>query len=280
MHTRTARTALFVPATRLERIAKALASGADAVIVDLEDAVAPADKEAARQALAAHLQAHPAQRVWIRINGPGEAQHAEDVALCRASAAVAGIVVPKVDDAAALALAAAAGKPLWPIIESAAAVQALEAIVAVPAAQRLCFGTLDMEVALGLESGSAGAAALLDQLRGRLVLASARAGLEPPLDGVFPDFHDPDGLAAAMARARGMGFGGALCIHPVQVAVIHRVLEPDPAQLRWAGAVLEHAARHGPGVFVHEGRMVDAPVLALARRLLARAGPDADAGGN
>ncbi|WP_313087557.1 CoA ester lyase [Pseudomonas sp.] len=265
------RTALFVPATRPERIAKALATGADAVIVDLEDAVAEQLKAQARDQLAAFLDANPGAQVRVRINAAGHAQQARDLALCTAYAGVAGVVLPKAESAAQVTAAAASGKPVWPIVESARGLAALADIAAAGGVERLSFGALDLGLDLGLASGTPAAERILDQARYALLLQSRLAGLAPPLDSVFPDIQDLPGLARFAADARDMGFGGVLCIHPSQVAVVHETLMPSADELAWAQRVLA-AGASGEGVFVVDGHMIDAPVIGRARRLLQRAG--------
>lgn len=265
------RSALFVPATRPERIAKALASGADAVIVDLEDAVQENQKVEARANLETFLAAHPDARLLVRINAPGHAGQAADIELCRRHPGVVGVLLPKVESAEQVAVAAASGKPLWPIIESAQGLLALAEIARAPGIERLSFGGLDLALDLGLASGSAAAERILDQARYAILLHSRTANLAPPLDSVFPAIQDQLGLARATQDARDMGFGGLLCIHPSQLAVVHQALMPAAEELAWAQRVMAAGAR-GDGVFVVDGQMVDAPVLGRARRLLDRAG--------
>ena len=271
MNISTVRTALFVPATRPERIPKALASGADAVIVDLEDAVAEDLKALARGHLEEFLAATPDARVLVRINAAGHPQQAEDLALCAAWPGIVGVLLPKVDSAGQVATAAACGKPVWPIVESAGGLAALSEIAAARGVERLSFGALDLGLDLGLASGTAAAERILDQARYALLLQSRLANLAPPLDSVFPDIGNSQGLARFAADARDMGFGGMLCIHPSQVAVVHETLMPSADELAWAQRVVS-ASVSGGGVFVVDGHMVDAPVIGRARRLLQRAG--------
>ncbi|MCQ4310145.1 CoA ester lyase [Pseudomonas stutzeri] len=265
------RTALFVPATRPERIPKALATGADAVIVDLEDAVAESQKSEARANLDEFLHTHPQARVLVRINAPTHAEQAADLALCARHAGVIGVLLPKVESAVQVALAVGCGKPVWPIIESARGLAHLAEIAHAKGVERLSFGALDLGLDLGLASGTAGAERILDQARYAVLLQSRLADLAPPLDSVFPDIKNLHGLAQAVADARDMGFGGLLCIHPSQVAVVHETLMPSVEELDWAQRILA-AGASGDGVFVVDGQMVDAPVIGRARRLLQRAG--------
>ncbi|SNS96552.1 (S)-citramalyl-CoA lyase [Pseudomonas segetis] len=265
------RTALFVPASRPERIPKALAVGSDAVIVDLEDAVEETLKEQARADLDAFLQANPEARLHVRINAASHSGHDADIALCSRHPGVVGVLLPKVESAAQVRHLATCKKPIWPIVESAKGLQALVEIAQAQGVERLSFGGLDLGLDLGLAAATAGASRMLDQARFAIVLQSRLAELAPPLDSVFPAIDDPDGLAQFARDANDMGFGGMLCIHPKQVAVVHQSLMPAADELDWAQRVM-NAAAQGAGVFVIDGQMVDAPVLGHAKRLLERAG--------
>lgn len=265
------RSALFVPATRPERIPKALQSGADQVIVDLEDAVAEDLKAQARANLDAFLEANPQARVLVRINAPQHQQQAADIELCRRQPGVAAVLLPKAESAAQVDQAAACGKPVWPIIESARGLLELPAIARARGVERLSFGALDLGLDLGLASDTAGAQRILDQARYAVLLHSRLAQLAPPLDSVFADINNTAGMTRMAADARDMGFGGLLCIHPSQVALIHAAYMPRQDELDWALRVLDSVASAG-GVFVLDGQMVDAPVIGLARRVLHRAG--------
>ncbi|MBD8601109.1 MULTISPECIES: HpcH/HpaI aldolase/citrate lyase family protein [unclassified Pseudomonas] len=273
MPTSPLRSALFVPGSRPERFAKALAAGADAVIVDFEDAVEEALKPHARQHLADFLRHTDTAQVMVRVNAPGHAQHASDLAFCANNPGVVGVVLPKTETCAQLATACQSGKPLWPIIESAKGLLALQAIAHGPGVQRLCFGSLDLALDLGLSHGTPAAEAFLDQGRMSVQLHSRAAALLPPLDGVFAALDDTPGLQRAIEHARNLGYGGALCIHPRQVAVIHAALAPSAAELQWAHAVLAAStAAKGAGAFQFDGQMIDAPVLLRARRLVESSG--------
>jgi len=269
--TAAARSTLFVPATRLDRVDKALAAGADHVVIDLEDAVEPSAKVAARADLAAFLAARAGAALLVRINGVDTDWHADDVAVCTQHQAVAGIMLPKAEDADAAARVART-RPVWAIVESARGLLALSELARVPGLARFMLGTLDLGVDLGLAANSAAAAALLDQARYQMLVHSRAAGLAAPIDGVYPRLDDVDGLRRHVARARDMGFGGVGCIHPAQVAIVHQVFAPAPVELDWARRVLDEAARTGLGAFRLDGEMVDAPVIARARAVLDRAG--------
>jgi citrate lyase subunit beta/citryl-CoA lyase len=271
-----ARAFLFVPADRPERHARALATGAGGVIVDLEDAVAPERKAAARDGLAASFAALPAAqrgRLLVRINAHGTPWHGDDRVRAGELAAqglIAGVVLPKAERAADLARVAEAIGPqgvLVPLIESAAGLDAADELATAPQVLRLAFGNLDFQADLGLACDADEAE--LVPVRLAIVLASRRAGLPAPIDGVTPDWRNDQRLAADTARARRGGFGAKLCIHPEQVAPVHAALGPSADELAWARRVVDAIRASGGGVVSLDGRMVDAPVVRLAERLLA-----------
>lgn len=275
-----ARSFLFVPADRPERYAKALASGADAVIIDLEDAVAPGARAEARAALRcawAGLAPSERARVLVRINAAGTAWHADDLALVASLAreGLGGVVLSKAESGAALeALAVACpGAALLPLVESAEGVAALDVMARAPQVLRLALGHIDLQADLGMACGPDEAE--LAPLRWAMVLASKRAGLVAPVDGVSTATGDAAVLAQDTERSRRFGFGAKLCIHPAQVAGVHAAFAPSAAECAWAHQVLAAAEAAEGGVCVVEGRMVDAPVIALARQTLQRQRGDA-----
>ncbi|MDU7585964.1 MAG: CoA ester lyase [Acidovorax sp.] len=267
---------LFVPATQPERLPKALASGADLVIADWEDAVAPADKERARTALADALAALPAPqraRLLVRINSEATPWFAADLqALAQLTAqGLAGAVVPKAERAQTLQAVAQAAGPqaaLVPLVESVAGLAAADALAAAPQVARLAFGHLDFQVDAGMACAEDEQELL--PVRTALVLASRRAGLAAPIDGVTVDTRNPERMGRDAERARRMGFGGKLCIHPAQVPVLHAAFDPDEAAVTHAQRVRQALEQAGGGVCVLDGRMVDAPVLAQAEQTLLR----------
>lgn len=269
-------TLLFVPANRPERYAKALASGADAIIIDLEDAVGVQDKVAARALLAHWLSTQPPRCVLVRINAATTPWFAEDLALCRAPA-IAGIVVPKAESAAELAqLAELCGKPLLPIIESAAGLAAVEVLAGCRHVVRLLFGKLDLAVDLGLDypppAGEDVDETVFLYARSRLVIASRLAGLPAPVDGVFTALGDRAGLLRYVGNGLRAGFGGMLLIHPSQVAPVQAASRPHPSQLDWAQRVASASRLAAGAALCLDGAMVDAPVVLRAQALLRRAG--------
>lgn len=274
-----ARSFLFVPASRPERYAKALASGAGAVIIDLEDAVAPDTKVQARQQLVdgfSALQAADRLRVLVRINGAGTTWYADDLALMDRLSKhdLGGVVLPKAEavaDLVQLTAMVGSGCAVLPMIETAAGLAALDLLAACTGVTRLVFGNLDFQADLGMACGPDEAE--LQPVRLALVVASRRAGLASPVDGVTPGTGDTVQLQQDAARSRRSGFGAKLCIHPAQVALVQDTLVPTSAEIDWARRVLDAKSRSDGGVFILDGRMVDAPVLRLAQRVFALAAP-------
>lgn len=264
------RSYLFVPGNRPDRFEKALAAGADAVIVDLEDAVPLEGKADARAAVARWLA--PSHAVVIRVNGPETEWFADDVALC-AAAGVAAVMVPKTERPESLhrVARAAPGRAILPLIESAAGFDKARAIAACDGVQRLVFGSIDFQLDLGIQGD--------DELlfyRSQLVLLSRLANRAAPVDGVTAAFDDAAALQRDTERARRLGFGAKLCIHPRQVAEVNRGLMPTEAEVEWARRVVEAAARAGGAAVAVDGKMIDRPVILRAQALLddvdARAG--------
>ncbi|MEN1579686.1 CoA ester lyase [Pseudomonas aeruginosa] len=266
-----ARSALFVPGDRPERFAKALTCGADYVIIDLEDAVDESHKTRARQNILEFSREYPQYKMLVRINAPGHPLHDDDLALCRDSPSVVGIVLPKAETTEQIAHAAQSRKALWPIIESARGVAAIASLAQATGIKRMCLGTVDLSLDLGLEDGAA-ADLILDQARYALLVHSRTNSLSAPLDGVFLALDDSTGLAAAAQRAKAMGLAGMLCLHPKQVPVIHKAWQPGAEAVAWARKVVEAAEQCGVGAFRLDGQMIDAPVLARAQKLIALAG--------
>ena len=265
------RTYLFVPGTRTERFGKALASGADKVVLDLEDAVAPADKATARDAVAAWLETATPEdrsRVVVRINDATTAWFAADLAALGNAAGI-GVLLPKAESAAQIAEVRSAlpRAGILALVESARGVADANRIAAA-GVQRMVFGTLDFALDLDLDIAADGAA--LAYAASRIVIASRLAGLPAPVAGVTPQLDDEARLLRDLVEARRLGFGAKLCIHPRQVAPIHAALRPSDAALDWARRVLAADAA-SPGAARLDGRMVDRPVVLQAQRTLALA---------
>lgn len=257
---------LFVPATRPERFAKALDAGADAVIVDLEDAVALEDKATARAALQAW--ASPTQPVLVRINGADTPWFDEDLALA-AIEGVAGIVLPKAERARDIARVMERNPrnvPVFPLIETAAGMVNVHEIARSPGVQQLMFGTLDFIADIGAE----GDGVELDPYRAELVLASRVANIDAPADGVTPEINEVERLRASTLSGKARGMGGKLCIHPAQVPVVNTCFLPTKDQFEWAARVLDAAREANGAAVAMDGKMVDRPVILRAQRIAQR----------
>ncbi|EHB58870.1 HpcH/HpaI aldolase [Mycolicibacterium rhodesiae JS60] len=259
-----ARSLLFVPADRPDRFDKAAGCGADGLILDLEDGVAPAAKDDARRHVASWMGRGAAM---LRLNAADTPWFEDDVALvCAIECAV---MIPKVQSAKQIAdiLQRLPPVPALVLLETAAGIANAAEICAVPGVARAAFGSVDLGAELGVDPAERQAMAYA---RGAVVIASAANHLPPPLDGVCVDVVDAGAVQEEAQYAAALGFGGKLGIHPRQVATINRAFSPSADEISWARKILE--ADDGDGVTVVDGKMVDRPVLTRARRLLHQAG--------
>jgi citrate lyase subunit beta/citryl-CoA lyase len=262
------RSYLFVPGDRPERFDKALASGAHAVILDLEDAVIPERKDQARAAMHTWLTQAQTQ-VWIRVNPADTPWHTDDCALL-ALPAVRGVMLPKAESADGLRQLASRLRPgqgLIPLVESVAGWFEALPLAQVTGVTRLAFGSFDFMS----DSGIQGDGEELDSVRTQLVLASRRAGLPAPIDGVSLAIDDNTQLEEDVRRSRRFGFGAKLCIHPRQVAGVHTAFAPTVAQIEWAKKVIAALASGPLGAIAVDGKLVDKPIALLAETILAEA---------
>jgi citrate lyase subunit beta/citryl-CoA lyase len=256
---------LFVPGDRPDRFAKAAAAGPDAVIVDLEDAVSEGSKTFARSETVSNLAENGlGLPVLLRINATGTQWYKDDLRTAR-NLPLAAVVLPKAETAQDVrSVAQATGHPVIALIETATGVANAATIAS--AAARIAFGSIDYaaDLAMGHTRQS------LLHARSQIVLASRLAGLAPPIDGVTTAIHDHDTILSDCTHAVEMGFGGKLLIHPAQIAPARQGFMPNKAEIDWARRVLEAAAR-GDAALSVDGAMVDAPVIARARQIIARA---------
>ncbi|MCX4093851.1 HpcH/HpaI aldolase/citrate lyase family protein [Nocardia sp. alder85J] len=260
----TPRSWLYVPGDRADRIGKALAGPADAVILDLEDAVAAADKDLARRNVLTALAAGPA--AYVRMNAPDSAAGAADLrALAAAPGALAGVRVPKCEDPGELRrVADTLGVPVYPVLESALGVEhALALATAHPLVAGISLGEADLAADLRVAGGEA-----LSWPRSRIVVAARAAGLPSPVQSVWTAVRDLDGLRGSTAAGRAAGFFGRSVIHPAQIPVVHEVCAPDPAETSWARELIEGLAESGAAFVDRDGQFVDAAIVARARWLL------------
>lgn len=261
------RSYLYVPGNRPERFDKALASGADAVIIDLEDAVPAAEKNAARQSAARWLAL--GKPVALRVNAESTEWFKEDLAICHLPGVV-GIVLPKAESVGneILAVCQTRQLALLPLIETARGMSQANGIASLPCVRHLMFGTIDFQFELGIDGDG-------DELlafRSHLVLASRLAGIAAPIDGPCTSWDDTELLTTDCNRAKRLGFGGKLCIHPKQVATVNAAFSPSASEIAWAQRVLAAAQQSSGGAVAVDGRMIDRPIILKAERILGAAG--------
>jgi citrate lyase subunit beta / citryl-CoA lyase len=251
------RAPLFVPANRPERFEKAARSGADAVILDLEDAVPFDAKDAARSALRRDFTDLP---VVVRVNAAGSAAHAADL-MAVSALRPAAIILPKAESPSFVeALANTLACQVIALIETARGLANARQIAAAQGVARLAFGSVD----LCADLGCAHEREILAPARFELVLASRLAGIAAPIDGVTVRLDDLSETSSDAAHARDLGMGGKLCIHPSQIAPVREAFAPGEAEIAWARRVLAS----GDGAVLVDGAMVDEPVRARARAIL------------
>ncbi len=270
---RAALTLLYVPGDRPERVGKALASTADTVIVDLEDAVAPTAKDRAREGLAISL-GNPAAvarvrdgALQIRVNGLGSPWWDADLDAVAGLPRSVGIRVPKCEDPVAVAalVSRLPGRAVHALIESARGVEAAYELACCPGVATLGLGEADLLADLGVTDASG-----LAWARGRLVNAVAAAGLPPPAMSVFTDVADLDGLRGSCTEGRRLGFRGRAAIHPRQLDIIAAAFRPSDEEVRRAREIVAQSEADpllGASA-LPDGRFVDAAVLRQARRIL------------
>jgi len=281
------RSLLFVPAVSSRKIEKAFASEADGIIVDLEDSVAAAEKPAAREALATALAAARRLPAFVRVNAAQTPFLTDDLsALSRV--VLYGVMAPKtespgdlapIDDALRL-IESERGLPagsieILPILETARGLLAASEIALFgPRVRRLTIGAIDL--ALDMDVSIEEPFGAVDHARFAVALASRAVGLAPPFDTAFVDFADLEGLKADALRARAFGYHGKACIHPAQLEVVNTVFTPSVEEIAYAREIVEafdKAEAEGLAAVRVRGRMVDYPVAAKARRLLASEPP-------
>lgn len=257
------RSMLFVPGDRPERFDKAVQTGADSVVIDLEDAVLPPSKNSARQKVADWGKSGSCV---IRVNSCDTPWFDADAAMVKA-ASIRAVMLPKAESVSALQRlrdAVGADVVIFPLIETVKGVSEMRSLAEFPGVARLVFGSVDFALDSGIQDETGWRSVQTD-----MVLASRLAGIEPPIDGTLLSWDDADFVRQNAIQSRRMGFGGRLCIHPRQVAPVNEGMSPTEAEIDWARRVLEAVAKSSKGAVVVDGKLVDEPIRLIAERLLA-----------
>jgi citrate lyase subunit beta/citryl-CoA lyase len=259
---------LYVPGDRPHVVAKALACGADVVVIDLEDAVAPDRKVYAREATADLLSEPRPARVHVRVNALEAPWAAADLRAVTALPGVSGLRLPKVTYAEEVVrVAEATGLPVYALLETALGIEHAYAIASAhPSLRGVSLGEADLRADLGVREDAG-----LDWCRSRVVVAARAAGLAPPPQSVHPDIRDLAGLAASCAHGRSLGFLGRAAIHPRQLPVIERAYLPTEEEIEQAETIVKAATEEQGALALPDGRFVDAAVVAAAQRTLSLA---------
>lgn len=255
---------LFVPGNQPQRFERAMASDADLVCVDLEDAVPPEQKGLAREAFETFAAAHPTNRLGVRVNAAAGAWLAADLSAARAAAFV---MLPKAEssDRVAEVHESLPGVTLWPLIETATGLREAWAVAAAPGLSGILFGAFDF-------AADVGCAMDWEPLlfaRSQVAAACAAAGIQA-MDAPSGDLKDLEGLTASTRRAKALGFTARACIHPAQVPAVHEGLAPSADEVRRAQEIIAAFAAAKGAAAQYDGRLIERPVAAAAERLLAR----------
>src|SRR5690625_1309563 len=264
----------FVPASRVDRFEKALDTEADAIIIDLEDAVAIDAKAAARDALCDWVEEQIKEdesvlkRIWVRIN-PLNSPWGHDDMDALSEFPLGGWVVPKAEntyDIEQVVTLKPKRTQLALLIETAVGLAHARLLSSLEGVDRLMFGTLDFQLDLDMKCDAL--ETQLNAFRAELTLASRLAGLAAPVDGVTPSTTDTELLEQSVQQARAYGFGAKLCIHPRQVEGVNKGFMPSAVEHEWAQRVVAANEKHQGAAFSVDGKMVDAPVIALAEQII------------
>ncbi|MEV5526507.1 HpcH/HpaI aldolase/citrate lyase family protein [Streptomyces prunicolor] len=259
---------LYVPGDRPPIVAKALAAGADVVVVDLEDAVAP-DRKAYARAATAELLSEPQLNVHVRVNALDTPWAADDLRTLTPLPGVSGLRLPKVTSAEDVVAVAEKARdlPLYALLETALGIERAFSIAAAHSSVHgIALGEADLRADLGVRDDAG-----LDWSRSRVIVAARAADLPPPPQSVHPDIRDLEGLAASCAHGRALGFLGRAAIHPRQLPVIESAFLPTSEEIEQAETIVKAAMREEGAQALPDGRFIDAAVVAAAQRTLALA---------
>lgn len=272
--TLSAKSYLFVPAIDIHRVPKAFARGADAVIIDLEDAVSESVKIQSRQNVVDYLSSADAKPVWVRINAISSTYQAMDIHTLKSLPLTAlnnvlGVYVPKAEKVNDIeSVRHALGKPVIALVETPEGIANIPELAKAHGLTALTYGFLDICEKLGVRADSEAGQMVANQIRYSLLLHSSINGLTAPIECVYPPFNDNEGLSQRVTWCTDLGFSGMLCIHPNQVAIVNELARPTVEQLAFAKKVADHYAATGLAAFAIDGQMVDTPVIVQAQKLL------------
>ena len=260
---------LFVPATKMPLVAKAFNSGADCVIVDLEDTVIPADKPQARLDLQRYHDSRDYQPVWVRINQACSAEFIEDLQLGKRLPNLAGVLLAKAERAEDIEhIYQATGLPVIAQIESVIGLYHIDAMAKARGIVAFSYGFLDLCNDMQVQVDTPAADIVANQIRYQLIVTSKVHNLLAPIDSVYPDFKDSEGLEQRVQLWSQMGMTGMLCIHPKQVSTVKAALRPSDSEIDFAKRVVAEYERSAEAVFKIDDNMIDAPVIERCLRLL------------
>lgn len=261
---KSARSYLFVPANRIERFEKALNTEADAIILDLEDAVPIELKVPSRHALKEWLIAHPEHQVMIRVNSRNTEWFANDIELAKLDN-VCAIILPKTETSQDIeAILAIKHIDTFALVETPLGFANIRQIANTKSVKALMFGSIDFQLEMNMQGGYFE----LLSFRNEFVLASKLAGIDAPIDGVTVDFKDETLIELETQQAKNLGFAGKLCIHPNQINIVNRTFTPTDAEVEWARKILKTVDEAQGQAVSLEGKMVDLPVILRAEKIL------------
>ncbi|PAF41794.1 CoA ester lyase [Helicobacter sp. 11S02629-2] len=256
---------LFVPASREDRFKKAFSTKASSIIFDLEDTVNEAGKSKARENIERFARDNKDEKFFVRINSFESSSHKDDLKLLDSiKPSLKGIMLPKADNKDEIE---SLEYKVLALIESALAVYSLESLIRARNLLALSIGLLDLSLDLSLEEGC-GKDFILDSIKVKMVVLSKAFNLAKPINGVYARFDDKTGFKKECDKVRSMGFGGALCIHPMQVEIVNDTYLRGAKELAWAKEIVRLAELHDNSVFSFEGAMIDLPVILRAKALL------------
>lgn len=259
---------LFVPATRLDRVSKAVASGADTIIIDLEDTVSEHQKHEVRQSLI-EFDATFSHSYWLRINACYCPDYSLDLACIKNLNKLQGVVLPKCQNATQIEdLYQQVQKPIIAVIECVLGVTHIPHIAKAQGVYAMSFGCLDLMQSMGIRLGSHAAHVMFDKIRSDLLIHSLLNHIQRPIETIFADFKDEQGLKSCVRHWVDFGFSGQFMIHPKQIEIARSVLQVNEQDVIFAEAIMQQYRQTGNTVFSVNGKMIDLPLIVWAKEVL------------